>query len=67
MPFPMTNIGGKEVSRLTIGSNTFHGFSHFSSARDQWLKEHFTPERIYEVLVYCASEGLNLTDRRRAR
>lgn len=61
MAFPMTQIGGIEVSRLMIGSNTFHGFSHFSAARDQWLREHFTPERILEVLAVCAEEGLNAT------
>lgn len=61
MPFPMTNIGGIDISRLIIGSNTFHGFSHFSSARDEWLRKHFTPERIYEVMSYCAEEGLNAT------
>ncbi len=61
MPFPMTTIGGIEVSRLTIGSNTFHGHSHFSQARSEWLRRYFTPERIYEVVAYCAEEGLNLT------
>ena len=44
-----------------IGSNTFHGFSHFSGARDEWLRQHFTPERIYEVMAYCAEQGLNAT------
>ena len=57
----MTNIGGIEVSRLMIGSNSFHGFSHFSAARDNWLKKHFTPERILEVMCFCANEGLNVT------
>jgi len=61
MSFPTTNIGGIEISRLMIGSNTFHGFSHFSSARDNWLRQHFTSERIYEVMRYCAEQGLNAT------
>ena len=61
MPFPMTSIGGMDISRLIIGSNTFHGFSHFSRARDEWLRKHFTPERIYEVMAHCAEEGLNAT------
>jgi len=61
MDFPRTNIGGIEISRLIIGTNTFHGFSHFSGARDQWLREYFTPERIYEVLEVCAEAGLNAT------
>ena len=61
MPFPMTNIGGYELSRLMIGSNSFHGHSHFSNARSEWLRRHFTPERIYEVAACCANEGLNCT------
>jgi len=59
--FPMTTIGGLEVSRLVIGSNTFHGFSHFSKARSEWLKRYFTPERQIEVMEACAREGLNAT------
>jgi len=59
--FPMTEIGGIAVSRLMIGTNTFHGFSHFSKARSEWLKRHFTPERIYEVVKYCVEQGLNVT------
>lgn len=61
MSFPTTNIGGIEISRLMIGSNTFHGHSHFSAARSDWLRKHFTPERIYEVMACCAQEGLNAT------
>ena len=59
--FPTTDIGGKAISRLLIGSNSFHGYSHFSKARSEWLKRYFTPERIYEVTAACAREGLNGT------
>ena len=58
-PFPTTNIGGIEVSRLVIGTNMFCGASHFSKARDEWLRRHFTRERIYEVIACCAEEGIN--------
>ncbi|MBD3175331.1 MAG: hypothetical protein GF320_09125 [Armatimonadia bacterium] len=61
MSFPMTQIGGYDISRLIIGTNTFHGYSHFSMARDQWLRSYFTPERIYEVLEFAAKQGLNAT------
>jgi hypothetical protein len=61
MDFPMTEIGGIPISRLLIGSNTFHGFSHFSAARDSWLKQHFTQERIHEVAAFAARQGLNAT------
>lgn len=59
--FPTSNIGGYDISRLIIGSNTFHGFSHFSKARSDWLRRHFTPERIFEVMSLCARNGLNAT------
>ncbi|HQK94950.1 MAG TPA: hypothetical protein PLD23_15680 [Armatimonadota bacterium] len=61
MSFAMTEIGGVPISRLMIGTNTFHGFSHFSGSRDRWLRQYFTPERIYEVLEYCVGQGLNAT------
>jgi len=59
MGFPKTNIGGIELSRLLIGSNPFGGFSHFSKARDVWLRSYFTVERICEVLEACSARGLN--------
>jgi len=59
MALPMTNIGGLEISRLVCGSNTFGGFSHFSAARDKWLRRYFTVERITEVLARCAEHGIN--------
>jgi hypothetical protein len=57
--FPTTKIGGIELSRLLIGSNPFGGFSHFSNARDEWLKKYFSVERIVEVLATCSARGLN--------
>lgn len=61
MPFPTVTIAGYDISRLIIGTNTFHGFSHFSAARSTWLKRHFTPERTFEVVAACARQGLNAT------
>ncbi|UCH36489.1 MAG: hypothetical protein JSV65_09085 [Armatimonadota bacterium] len=60
MAFATTTIGGIEVSRLTLGSNPFFGFSHKSPAQDTWLKRYFTDERIYEVLQVAAELGVNL-------
>ena len=59
--FPTSHIAGYDISRLIIGSNSFHGFSHFSRARSEWLRRHFTPERQYEVISACARQGLNAT------
>jgi hypothetical protein len=44
---------------MLCGSNTFFGCSHFSGARDAWLRRYFTVERIYEVLEKCSSYGVN--------
>jgi len=57
--FPRTNIGGIEISRLVIGSNPFGGFSHYSHARDVWLRKYFSVERIVEVLEAASARGLN--------
>ena len=59
MDFPTTRIDRLELSRMLIGTNTFFGYSHFSHAKDVWLKQYFTPERIYEVIEACAKQGLN--------
>lgn len=56
---PMTNIGGIEVSRVTCGTNPFNGYSHFSKARDDFMRAHFTLERQIEVLEACRVEGIN--------
>ncbi len=59
--FPTSRIGGYDISRLMIGSNSFHGFSHFSKARSDWLRRYFTPDRQVEVLAAAARQGLNAT------
>ena len=59
MEFPQTSIGGVQVSRLLCGSNSFFGYSHFSAARDKWLRRYFTVERIAEILTCCLEEGVN--------
>lgn len=57
--FPMTNVGGVEVSRIIIGSNSFLGYSHVSRARDRFLREYFTPERMADVMEVFAKRGVN--------
>lgn len=58
---PMTEIAGYKVSRLLCGSNSFFGHSHFSAARSEWLRRHFTLDRIVEVMCAAAEEGVNGT------
>ncbi len=59
MQMPMTSIGGVEVSRVICGTNTFFGYSHFSAARDAWLRRHFDVPKIVEVMAKCAELGVN--------
>lgn len=59
MSMPVTSIGGIEVSRIICGSNPFFGYSHFSAARDSWLRRYFDVPRIVEVMAKCAEYGVN--------
>jgi len=59
MDFPTTEIGGVAISRLIIGSNWFMGCSHYSAAKDKWIKRYQTVERIVSVLEVCSAGGLN--------
>lgn len=59
MKVPMTKIGDVEVSRIICGSNTFFGYSHFSAAKDTWLRRYFDIGRIVEILNKCAEYGIN--------
>lgn len=59
MDFPKTEIEGVEISRLVCGTNTFNGYSHFSDAKDKWMKRYFTIEKVVEVLESCQDLGVN--------
>ena len=57
--FPTTEIGGVAISRLIIGTNWFVGCSHYSAAKDQWIRRYQTLENIVSVLEVCSAGGLN--------
>lgn len=57
--FPMTRIGNVGISRMIAGSNWFRGFSHCSAAKDKWIREYMTAERITDVLCVFARNGVN--------
>ena len=59
MAIPAVRFGDREVSRLVCGSNPFMGYSYRSDAHSQWQREHFTPQRIAEVLEKCLEVGIN--------
>lgn len=57
--FPKVDIAGLEVSRLVCGTNSFLGYSHYTAARDAWLRRYFTVDRIVETLLEVWNQGIN--------
>lgn len=57
--FPRTVVGGVSLSRLVVGSNWFLGYSHTSAAKDRFIKEYQTRERIVEVLRVFLERGVD--------
>lgn len=59
--FPMTNLGGIEVSRMVAGSNWFLGFAHQTHAKGEWIKQYQTCGNIASTLEIYLKEGINVT------
>jgi hypothetical protein len=57
--FPRTTVGGVELSRMIIGTNWFLGYSHTSSAKDKFIHEHMTRERIAEIIAVFLDAGVD--------
>jgi hypothetical protein len=57
--FPRTMVGGVSLPRLIIGSNWFLGYSHTSLAKDKFIKELQTRERIADILTVFLQNGIN--------
>jgi hypothetical protein len=57
--FPRTTVGGVSLPRLIVGTNWFLGWSHTSLAKDNFIKEHQTRERIAAVLEVFMEYGID--------
>jgi len=57
--FPRTTAGGVSLPRMIIGTNWFLGYSHTSLAKDTFIKELQTRERIAEVLGVFLEHGID--------
>jgi hypothetical protein len=57
--FPRTAVGGVSVSRLIVGTNWFLGYSHTSAAKDSFLKEYQTAQRMADVMEVFFSAGVD--------
>jgi hypothetical protein len=57
--FPRTTVGGVSLPRLLIGTNWFLGWSHTSQAKDQFIKDLQSRERITDVLSVFLEYGVD--------
>lgn len=57
--FPRTQAGGVSLPRLIIGTNWFLGYSHTSLAKDKFIKDFQTRERISSVLKVFIDNGID--------
>ena len=57
--FPRTMVGGVSLPRLVIGTNWFLGYSHTSLAKDKFIKDFQTRERITSVLSVFLEYGID--------
>lgn len=59
MNFPRTTVGGISLSRLIIGTNWFLGYSHYSVAKDTFIKETQTRDKIAAILKVYLDAGID--------
>lgn len=57
--FPRTLVGGVSLPRLIVGTNWFLGYSHTSLAKDKFIKDFQTRERIAAVLNVFIENGID--------
>ncbi len=57
--FPRTMVGGVSLPRLLAGTNWFLGYSHTSLAKDKFIKDIQTRERIAAVLDVFLEFGID--------
>ena len=57
--FPRTIVGGISLPRLLVGTNWFLGYSHTSLAKDHFIKDYQTRERIAKVLAVFLDSGID--------
>lgn len=58
-PMPTFKLGEYEVSRLIVGSNPIHGYSHFNRLFSQHMLEWSTEENVCAMLDRCLENGVN--------
>ncbi len=56
---PMLRLGKHSVSRLILGSNPIHGYSHFNKILSNHMTDWSTVDHVCELLDNCARHGIN--------
>ena len=57
--FPVTVVGGVEISRMIAGTNWMLGYSHTSVAKDRFIKAYQTRKNIAAILETFLVNGIN--------
>lgn len=57
--FPRTQIEDLSLPRLLIGTNWFLGFSHTSKAKDKFINEEISVEKIADILEVFLAAGID--------
>jgi hypothetical protein len=57
--FPRTIVGGVSLPRLLVGSNWFLGYSHTSLAKDHFIQDYQTRERISNIICTFLEYGVD--------
>ncbi len=57
--FPRTTVGGVSISRLIIGTNWFLGYSHSSVAKDKFITNFQTRNKIADTLEVFLEYGID--------
>ena len=55
--FPRTMVGGVSLPRMIIGTNWFRGYSHTSAAKDKFINEYQSVERVADILTVFLEQG----------
>ncbi len=58
-PMPTLELGRFTLSRLIIGSNPIHGYSHFNRLYSKHMLEWSTPDHVCELMDRCWEFGIN--------
>ena len=59
LEFPRTIVGGVSLPRLLVGTNWFLGYSHTSLAKDKFIKNYQTRQRIAAILKVFLKNGVD--------